>query len=266
MHHGRFLFAQIRAGVSKDRLTYKEQLELLKSRGLTIDKEADALSCLANYNYYRLSIYWRAFTEPQNHDRFQKGTTFGQILSLYNFDQELRKLVNEACKRLEISARSRWAYELAQEYGPQAYEDPTVFNHVPRHTQLLAGFDAHFEASKEDFVLHYKDKPCHRPEIWVAVELFDFGRLRYFYNATKRAQTRIRIANHYELPEPTFASLLTCGNYLRNICAHHSRLWNRKLTYKLKLPKKLPPYYRRRSTSHIPTLSGNVARTRTPTD
>jgi abortive infection bacteriophage resistance protein len=226
--------------MSKSTLTYAVQLDLLKSRGLTVNDDSHALHCLANYNYYRLSIYWRCFAEKENHDRFQAGTTFEQIWSLYNFDRELRKLVNEACKRLEISARSRWAYELGLEYGPQAYEDPAVFNNAPNHTKLLASFDAHFAQSKEDFALHYKSKHQHRPEIWIAVELFDFGRLRNFYNATKKANLRKRIADHYELPEATFASLLTVCNYMRNICAHHSRLWNRKLIYKLKLPEKKP--------------------------
>lgn len=227
--------------MSKATLTYAEQLDLLISRGLIVNDEAHALHCLANYNYYRLSIYWRCFTESGDHDHFKAGTTFEQIWELYNFDRGLRKLVNEACKRLEISARSRWAYELGQEYGPQAYEDPAVFNSAQNHTKLLAGLDAHFAQSKEDFVLHYKSKHQHRPEIWIVVELFDFGRFRYFYNVTKRAQTRKRIADHYELPEATFCSLLTVCNYLRNICAHHSRLWNRKLTYKLTLPEKKPP-------------------------
>ena len=82
-------------------------------------------------------------------------------------------------------------------------------------------------------MLHYKGKHCHRPEIWVAIELFDFGTLRYFYDATKQAQIRQRIADYYHLPEKVFSSLLKQSNYLRNICAHHGRLWNRKITFKL---------------------------------
>lgn len=164
--------------MNKPALTYPEQLQLLKDRGLKVNDDAIALHRLANYNYYRLSIYWRHFTAPNDGDRFVPNTTFDRIWALYQFDRGLRALVNEACKRFEISARARWAYELAQEYGPQAYELPEVFAHKPAHTKLLAWFDARFEESKEDFVLHYKGKHCHRPEIWAAVELFDFGALR----------------------------------------------------------------------------------------
>ena len=240
MHHGGVLLVCIQCSVSKDPLTYTEQLELLESWGLVIDDRHEALQSLADSNYYRLSIYGRAFTKINDHHRFRNGVTFKDILTLYNFDRELRKLVNEACKRLEISARSRWAYELAQAYGPQAYEDPPVFSHAPSHVQLLKNFDLRFARSSEDFAQHYKLRKCSRPEVWVAIELFDFGLFRKFYSATKRAQDRERVARHSKLPEPVFASILTNANELRNVCAHHSRLWNRKLARKVSLPKKAP--------------------------
>ena len=51
---------------------------------------------------------------------------------------------------------------------------------------------------------------------------------------------RERIAKHFKLNEPTFASLINNARHLRNICAHHSRLWNRKLTAKITPPEKHP--------------------------
>ncbi len=62
--------------MSKATLTYKAQLNLLKARGLIVNDDAHALHCLANYNYYRLSIYWRCFAEADNHDHFIADTTF----------------------------------------------------------------------------------------------------------------------------------------------------------------------------------------------
>lgn len=221
-------------------LSYREQLDLLKRRGLQVPDDAFALHCLANYNYYRLSIYWRQFTVEGNHDQFETGASFDQIWQLYEFDCGLRQLVSEACKRVEVAARSRWAYELGHEYGAQAYEDPTVFSHKPNHTKLLAWFDQRFAESNEEFASHYKAKQCHRPEIWVAIELLEFGKFCSFYNNTKQVKIRERIAGHFDLNEPTFASLINTARHLRNICAHHSRLWNRKLTAKITPPKKHP--------------------------
>ena len=70
--------------MSKHPLTYEQQLRLLQDRGLIAEDESFALHCLANYNYYRLSIYWRVFTEQDNHDRFRPGTRFDQVWELYN--------------------------------------------------------------------------------------------------------------------------------------------------------------------------------------
>ena len=106
--------------MSKSTLTYAVQLDLLESRGLTVNDDSHALHCLANYKLLpTLNLLAFYFTE-KDWTVFKQATTFEQIWSLYNFDRELRKLVIEACKRLEISARSRWAYELGLEYGPQA--------------------------------------------------------------------------------------------------------------------------------------------------
>ena len=97
---------------SKDTHTYQEQLDLLKARGLVVADEPSALHCLEHHNYYRLSPYRFPFTPPRNRDVFRPGTTFEQLWALYTFDRQLRHLVIEACKSVEISLRSRWAYEV----------------------------------------------------------------------------------------------------------------------------------------------------------
>lgn len=104
--------------------TYQEQLEILKSRGLEIPDEVRALHYLAHHNYYRLTAYRIPFTQPGNPDQFLPGTTFDDLWNLYHFDRTLRQIVNEAVKRVEISARARWAYVLGHGYGAQAYENP----------------------------------------------------------------------------------------------------------------------------------------------
>ena len=107
--------------MSKPARTYQEQLDLLKSRGLSVPDEPFALHCLAHLNYYRLSAYRFSFTVPGNPDQFRPGATFTQLWELYHFDRTLRSMVLEACKRVEISVRSRLAYEIGHQLGPLAY-------------------------------------------------------------------------------------------------------------------------------------------------
>ena len=103
------------AVMSKPPLTYRQQLDLLKTRGLQVPDEPFALHILAHHNYYRLSAYRFSFSVPGASDQFQPGTTFTQLWDLYHFDRSLRQLVLEACKRVEISARSRLAYEIGHQ-------------------------------------------------------------------------------------------------------------------------------------------------------
>jgi abortive infection bacteriophage resistance protein len=52
----------------KPPLTYSEQLDLLLDRGLEIENKAEALHCLKNISYYRLSAYFL----PLSMDKFRK--------------------------------------------------------------------------------------------------------------------------------------------------------------------------------------------------
>lgn len=128
---------------SKPYLTFKQQLALLKARGLNITDDAAALSCLHKIGYYRLSAYWyplRQFSlekcvktgKPLSRrlDTFQPGSSFEQALSLYVFDKRLRLLVLDAVERIEMALRVDVSYLLGAK-DPFAHTNP----------DLLHGFD-----------------------------------------------------------------------------------------------------------------------------
>jgi len=226
---------------NKPAKTYVEQLQILKSRGLLVTDEARALHCLEHHNYYRLSAYRFPLTVQGDPDQFLPSTTFDDLWNLYHFDRTLRQFVAEAVKRVEISVRSRWAYVLSHNHGPQAYEHVTVFYNAQRHTDALARLDEELARSKEDFVPHYKNKyKMIRPPIWAACEVMSFGLLSRFYENVKRNSERKQISTTYGLSPETLESLLQHCAYIRNLCAHHSRLWNRRFTITLQLPQSSP--------------------------
>lgn len=184
-------------GMSDKRFkTYQEQLEILKSRGLKVEEEAKALHILEHHNYYRISAY--RFPLEAVKDQFKEGTTFDQLWGLYCFDRVLRQLVTEACKKMEISVRARWAHVLAERHGPQAYEKLDVFCDVSAkekkrekatrfHMDNLLSLDRELSRSKEVFVTHYRfGKHILRPPIWVVSESMTFGLLSRFYDGIAR--------------------------------------------------------------------------------
>ena len=98
------------------------------------------------------------------------------------------------------------------------------------HDEWLSRLDDKFAKSKEDFVKHFKNKyPTDSLPIWMAVELWDFGTLSHLFSGMTVAD-KDTIAAHYGLPTGAMLERwLRCLNDVRNICAHHSRLWNRPL-------------------------------------
>jgi abortive infection bacteriophage resistance protein len=219
--------------------SYSEQLQILKDRGLHIEDEATALHLLEHHSYYRLSAY--RFPLQQAVDQFKQGTSFDQLWKLYCFDRILRYLVSEACKAFELSVRARWAYLLSQKYGAQAYEDPSVFRNPQLHTSLLASLDRELDRSDEVFIKHYRENyQMQRPPIWGACEVMSFGLISRFYENIARDADKKAIASGYQLSIDGLKSLLEHSVYLRNLCAHHSRLWNRRFTITVSLPTKRP--------------------------
>jgi len=221
--------------------SYAEQVAILKGRGLLVPDETFAEHCLRHHNYYRLSAYRFAFTAPEIPDQFIDGTTFDDLWNLYCFDRRLRLLVMEGVKRLEISVRTNMAYTLAHTYGVFSYEDPACFHNRYRHTKGLATLDEELRRSKEVFVQHYRNEyGLQRPPIWAACEVMSFGLLSRFYENIKADRVRKTIAAEYGLTSHTMKSLLLHAVYVRNLCAHHSRLWNRRFTITLALPHHQP--------------------------
>jgi len=69
------------------------------------------------------------------------------------------------------------------------------------------------------------------------LEITSFGTLSMLYQQLKPGQGKRKIANYFGLDDRTFASWLHSIVYVRNICAHHTRLWNRVMSIQPRIPK-----------------------------
>ena len=253
---------------SKPWKSYEEQLNLLIKRGLTVTDHTKALKCLQWIGYYRLSGYWYPFRQrsgelvllspngrkPKRHhhtetiatDSFKSGATFENAVRLYVFDKRLRLLLLDALERIEIALRADLSHTLGR-HDRFAYQNPDYFHPkfskqlnpktsstdhrtwLSKHKQLIS-------RSKETFVLHNKDKYGLPLAIWVACEVWDFGALSKLYSGMQE-KDQDAVSTRYGIHNGRiFATWLRSLNYLRNICAHHSRLWNRNIIDQPKLP------------------------------
>jgi len=82
---------------------------------------------------------------------------------------------------------------------------------------------------REEFILFNKNKYGLPLPIWIACEVWDFGTLSTLFSGMKEDDQDI-IASKYNVRNGrSLEKWLRSLNYLRNVCAHHSRLWNRNI-------------------------------------
>jgi len=232
---------------TKPATSIDDQIALLRRRGMVIDDEARARHYLKHISYYRLRAYWLPFEIPANDGdhAFRAGTNFVDILNLYVFDRQLRLLVLDAIERVEVALRGQWAHHMAMTHAPHGYLAQHLYTRADRHARAVTLLTDEFRQSKDTFAKHYRDKYTSPPlpPVWMAAEILSFGQLsKWIYNL-KRRSDRQAIARPFGLDERVLSSFAHHMSYIRNICAHHGRLWNKRFTVTMAIPKspgKLP--------------------------
>lgn len=238
----------------KPPLTLKAQVDLLRSRGLIIEDSAKAEHYLQHINYYRLRSYLIPFEANSTTHTVRPETSFDSVLELYVFDRELRLLLLDAIERFEVALRTRWSYYLAQTYGPFAHKNQDIFDRK-YYDYNFRKLTEEIDRSSEDFVLHFREKYGEAiPPIWAVCEIMSFGALSRWYAKLRNRKDRQAISREFHLDETILVSFTHHLAHVRNLCAHHSRLWNRLLTLTTKLPNsghgsKLP--FNRRTNRQI---------------
>lgn len=187
---------------------------------------------------------------------FIPGTTFAQVEQIYTFDRALRMRVFDALEMVEIALRARVGYLVGQGHA-FAHRDPhhlhSDFTGQTRpkpgmeysswldsnHAEWLRGVDREEDRSQETFVQHIRETYGPPLPIWAATEIMSFGTLTLLYSGMDRAQQN-RVAGALGLfgqsrqgDGSTLANWLNHLRYIRNVCAHHARLWNRNVTVQL---------------------------------
>ncbi|MEE9315135.1 MAG: Abi family protein [Rhizobiaceae bacterium] len=228
----------------KQPTTVEQQAELLTSRGLIAKDLTELKRYLGSVGYYRLSAYWLPYEMPPadgetRSKKFVQNTDFDDILDVYIFDRKLRLLVMEAIERIEIKLRSRWTNLMTLKHGSHVYLECGHFENAWTHTARVARLTANIERSEEIFNKHYKDKYStpHMPPLWAVCETMTLTEISKFIDSTKEHSVKDRVARELGLPNrETLAGAIQCLCYIRNICAHHGRLWNRRM---VKRPPKI---------------------------
>ena len=225
----------------KPALTIEQQTEVLLSRGMLGDP-AEIARQLAVVNYYRLSGYWFHRKGPQ--DQFKPGTRFEVVWKQYSFDRKLRLLVMDAVERIEVALRTQFSYHHTLDHGPFGYaDDPSAlpkFHGLPdERRKTLDRIKDEVNRSKEIFVHHFERKygqeHPHLP-LWMASEVMSFGGLLNLWQASSK-RVKNGVAAKFGVSDEVLRTWLWSLNEVRNVAAHHGRLWNRVLGNKPTIPR-----------------------------
>lgn len=212
--------------------TFEEQIVIFKSRGLIVANEDFAMRTLRRINYYRLSAYTLSL---KNDDLYHSNITFEQIVELYEFDRRFRYLIMEMVEQVEIAFRTHISYHIAHTYGAMGHLET---EHFDNHELFLIELEKEIKRSQEIFIRHHAQKYNGKIPVWVAIEILSFGALSKLYS-NMSSDDRNHIAKlNYRVSAIYLESWLKCLSYIRNICAHYGRLYNRPLTSKPRLDRK----------------------------
>lgn len=147
----------------------------------------------------------------------------------------------DAIERIEVSARSQWAYQLAHQHGPHAHLDASLAMSAGRWQSNILKLTKEVQRSDEVFIRHLKITYSEElPPLWAVCEVMSLGLLSRWYGNLKPMPTRRAIASIYGLDEKVLGSWLHHLAFVRNISAHHGRLWNREFTITPLMPKGKP--------------------------
>ena len=224
----------------KKYLSFEEQANLLISRGLECERK-ELIKKLETVNYYRLSGYLFPFKQKDS-DNYYPGTKLLSVWNRYRFDRQLRFLVMDGIERIEVAIKTDIAYEFSRKYGPFGYleKENLPLMKDDRHITMINSIGHETNRSKDMFVNHfftkYGDSHEYLP-LWMAVEIMSFGTTLSLFRGLPTV-IKQDISGKFEIHDKVLESWLTSLNAVRNICAHHSRLWNRELGYKPIIPVK----------------------------
>lgn len=217
-----------------------DQISILRERGMEIHDLEFARSVLREIGYYRLSGYSYPYRAVQAEaallsDNFIEGTTIEKVVKLYRYDQELRAVTGLQLAKIEIVLRVMISHELGRvdpyihlsphKLGKKAW-DKNNAQATEQYAMWLEKYSTAVVRSNEDSVVHYKKKYDAILPVWVAVHVLDWGSLRMLYDFARDEQRRA-VANQLNISESQLSSWLLCLNDVRNVCAHHGRLYSR---------------------------------------
>lgn len=247
----------------KPALGNEDLLARWQAKGLLVEQPTDARRALAFVGYFRLRGYAlpSMMNSPEGR-KFKSGTTFDTVLARYEIDRELRRITLGQLERIEVAVRTVISNQMSLLYGPFWYLNHPlqVLGHAAGHKGkaepfpiggFLGDVERETHRSKDQFAQHYYktySEPL-LPPSWLMAECLSFGKWSLMYKHLQKADAthpnpKKSVAKYFGLSVSLLESWLHALTILRNICAHHGRVWNRRFAYRPAVYTQAPQHFK----------------------
>lgn len=217
-------------------ISIDKQIENLVSLGLEIEDTSYAKDVLNRVSYYCLI---KAYSITLKEDgRYIEGTTFENIVELYLFDMEFRHILFSLIEHIEVYLRAVITNYYSLEYGNFGYKNLNNYGKNNYQKNTLDELEREINRNrKSPFIRNFKDNyEGGEIPLYAAIEVASLGTLSKMYKNMKNDDKKA-ISTTFGVDYVYLESWIENLAYVRNICAHHGRLYGSKLTKTPKLYK-----------------------------
>ncbi len=222
--------------------SYRQQLNILRSRGMVIGKGSQGsrvMRILERENYYNVingykELFLASKATPTADEVYKAGVTFDEVYALYQFDRELRNIYLKYLLKLENTFKTVISHEFSARYGHDNYLktenfDTSCERSIANAVKLIGDIQQEIarQMSKHHQVItHYMTEHGYIP-LWVLVNVLTFGKIENFYKNMKPADKAV-VARQFGLQPGELAKFMHMLTLARNKCAHDERFFDIK--------------------------------------
>ena len=223
--------------------TLDEQINILQSKGLTINNILEAKEILLRENYFFLNGYRLLFMVSESDKSFIPGADFDELYAMFHFDRHIRNIIFKNLLIIENNIKSIIAYNLSMRYGykEKQYLDPKNFTNERKRKKQVDDLlrkmkrQIRINGGQHQATMHYMDKYGYIP-LWIVVKILSFGIVGEFYQILKFEDQK-SIAEDFKISREDLLVYLPILANFRNLCAHEDILYSHKAQHDIENTK-----------------------------
>lgn len=193
-------------------------------------------------NYYDFSIYRKLL--PKNPDHCY---SFSDCLCLYDFNYFLRENLSRFTGRIELMLKASMVKSVCQNYKGalqvgECYLDVNLYQSKEAYKKTISVLEERITQTKSIPIKHHLELKDGKIPLWVLIDELTFGETTGLFSSftqeTRRQwvcdtfaeSERINFKIHGEEFQSKIFSWFSAAWYIRNTCAHYSRLYGCNFT------------------------------------